>query len=183
MNRHWLLTWTTYGTWLPGDERGFVSPKFENEQTEKRNNRFGTQYDSHRPDLNQIARTKIIGQPVLLNKNQAEVLKRQFLETAVFRGWSIRSAAIMPNHIHLLTGVAGDPDPSNLLRDFKSYGSRELNKHFEHPESGTWWTEQGSKRKVTDDEHLQTVVNYIKHQPAALIIFGQWIETPGERGA
>jgi len=20
----WLLTWTTYGTWLPGDERGFV---------------------------------------------------------------------------------------------------------------------------------------------------------------
>src|SRR5439155_10845907 len=21
----WLLTWTTYGTWLPGDVRGFVS--------------------------------------------------------------------------------------------------------------------------------------------------------------
>ena len=20
----WLSTWTTYGTWLPGDERGFV---------------------------------------------------------------------------------------------------------------------------------------------------------------
>jgi hypothetical protein len=25
MDRFWLLTWTTYGTWLPGDERGFVS--------------------------------------------------------------------------------------------------------------------------------------------------------------
>jgi len=25
-DRHWLLTWTTYGTWLPGDARGFVSP-------------------------------------------------------------------------------------------------------------------------------------------------------------
>ena len=25
MDRYWLLTWTTYGTWLPGDARGFVS--------------------------------------------------------------------------------------------------------------------------------------------------------------
>ncbi len=25
----WLLTWTTYGTWLPGDERGFVGNVIE----------------------------------------------------------------------------------------------------------------------------------------------------------
>jgi hypothetical protein len=25
----WLLTWTTYGTWLPGDERGFVGNVLE----------------------------------------------------------------------------------------------------------------------------------------------------------
>ena len=24
VDRYWFLTWTTYGTWLPGDERGFV---------------------------------------------------------------------------------------------------------------------------------------------------------------
>jgi hypothetical protein len=24
MDRFWLLTWTTYGSWLPGDRRGFV---------------------------------------------------------------------------------------------------------------------------------------------------------------
>jgi hypothetical protein len=24
--RYWFLIWTTYGTWLPGDDRGFVSP-------------------------------------------------------------------------------------------------------------------------------------------------------------
>src|SRR5947209_816005 len=24
MDRYWFLTWTTYGTWLPGDARGFV---------------------------------------------------------------------------------------------------------------------------------------------------------------
>jgi len=25
----WLLTWATYGTWLPGDERGFVGNVLE----------------------------------------------------------------------------------------------------------------------------------------------------------
>ncbi len=24
MDRYWLLTWTCYGHWLPGDSRGFV---------------------------------------------------------------------------------------------------------------------------------------------------------------
>ena len=24
IDRNWFLTWTTYGTWLPGDPRGFV---------------------------------------------------------------------------------------------------------------------------------------------------------------
>ncbi len=24
MDRYWPLTWTTYGTWLPGDARGFA---------------------------------------------------------------------------------------------------------------------------------------------------------------
>ncbi len=25
MDRHWLVTSTTYGTWTPGDDSGFVS--------------------------------------------------------------------------------------------------------------------------------------------------------------
>ena len=24
VDRYWFLTWTAYGTWLPGDDRGFV---------------------------------------------------------------------------------------------------------------------------------------------------------------
>jgi hypothetical protein len=25
MDRYWLITWTCYGTWLPGARQGFVS--------------------------------------------------------------------------------------------------------------------------------------------------------------
>lgn len=58
----------------------------------------------------------------------------------------------MANHVHLIVGVPGDPDPATLLRDFKSYASRALNLNSgdSRPPSGTWWTEQGAKRKNLD---------------------------------
>jgi REP element-mobilizing transposase RayT len=77
----------------------------------------------------------------------------------------------MSNHLHLLVGVMGDPDPSALLRDFKSYASRSLNREYGKPASGTWWTEQGSKRKVKNSSHFENARNYILRQPAPLAIW------------
>jgi hypothetical protein len=55
----------------------------------------------------------------------------------------------MNNHFHIVAGVLGDPDPHDLMRDFKSYASRRLNRNWAKPESGTWWTESGSVRKLS----------------------------------
>ena len=44
-HRYWLLTWTTYGTWLPGDDRGFVSPVRKSSLDNwQRQNERGTEY-------------------------------------------------------------------------------------------------------------------------------------------
>ena len=77
----------------------------------------------------------------------------------------------METHLHLVVGVSGDPDPSDLMRDFKSYGSRTLNRNFVRPESGTWWTEQGSKRKVKNQRHYNAVVRYVLNQEQPLIVW------------
>ncbi|MCY2963548.1 MAG: hypothetical protein NT069_07850, partial [Planctomycetota bacterium] len=127
-SRIWFLTWTTYGTWLPGDQRGFVSPKFEGPISEKRHNVPGTEYDQGRPVLRQLAMERLAGPPIYLIFEQAPLLKDQFEETAGIRKWSILAGAILPNHIHLVTAVPGDPDPHVLLRDYKAYGSRALNR-------------------------------------------------------
>ncbi len=111
---------------------------------------------------------------------QAEVLRDQFEETTVHRGWTIIAGAIMSNHIHLVVGVMDDPDPSNLLRDYKSYGSRALNLRWAKPVSETWWTEQGSKRKVKDERHLSGVIEYVRNQVGALIIW-EWANASGQQ--
>ena len=55
MDRYWLLTWTTYGSWLPGDERGFVSNVRVGPGPEIRHNIPGTPYDEDEPGLEQFA--------------------------------------------------------------------------------------------------------------------------------
>ena len=72
------MTWTAYGTWLPGDERGFVSPKFECDRPERQNNEPGRPYDDGRRDLRRIAESKLSGDAVRLTRALAEVVRRQF---------------------------------------------------------------------------------------------------------
>jgi hypothetical protein len=74
----------------------------------------------------------------------------------------------MANHVHLVVGVPGDPDPSALLRDFKSYASRALNLRDRVSVKPRWWTEQGSKRKIADWDNLETVLRYVREQAYAL---------------
>jgi REP element-mobilizing transposase RayT len=95
----------------------------------------------------------------------------QFHETSAFRKWSNLAVAIMPNHFHIVVGVQGDPDPSNVLRDFKSYGSRVLNRRWGKPKSGTWWTESGSKRKLRDDSAVRMAIGYVRDQPNPLLVW------------
>jgi REP element-mobilizing transposase RayT len=178
IDRIWFLTWTTYGTWLPGDARGFVSPKFDGPIPERRNNEPGRSYDTGSRKLRRLAQSKLVGSPILLTCEQARVIRQQFEETAQHRGWRILAGAIMANHVHLVIGVAGDPDPKDLLRDFKSYASRALNGQFPRPESDTWWTERGSKRKVKGWENLETLLRYVREQPNALEVW----EECGEEG-
>ena len=173
IDRIWFLTWTTYGTWLPGDERGFVSPKFAGDTPERRNNEPGRPYDEGRRDLRRIAENKLAGDPVRLTRAQAGVVRRQVEETASYRGWQLLAGAIMANHVHLVVGVPGDPDPSALLGDFKSYASRALNlwdRRSVKPKP-RWWTEQGSKRRITDWDNLETVLRYVREQAYALEVW------------
>jgi REP element-mobilizing transposase RayT len=172
VDRFWLLTWTTYGTWLPGDARGFVSNVRDGDGPEVRHNRPGTAYDADAPGLVRSSRSTLKGPPVWLGQAHADRLVAQFRETAAFRGWALLAAAVMANHAHLVVGVPGDPDPEALLRDFKSYGSRALSAEHGRPASGTWWTEGGSRRKLPDGRAVAAAARYVgkQHNPLAVYI-------------
>ncbi len=130
MDRYWLLTSTTYGNWLPGDPRGFVSGVEGDAGTTVIHNQPLTEYDRDMPGLREFAQSQMLGPPITLSIAQAEAIFRQFYETATHRNWELRAVGIMGKHVHLVVGVKGDPDPYKVLGDFKSYASRALNKKW-----------------------------------------------------
>lgn len=130
----WLLTWTCYGNWLPGDERGFVSRVRDSRPGEpyhpnrREHDAPGEDYDAGMAGLWQSARERLKGDPIRLSRDQARALLDQFHQTAAYRCWELHAAAVMANHVHIVVEALSEVDPSDLLADFKSYGSRALNR-------------------------------------------------------
>jgi hypothetical protein len=130
----WLITSTTYGTWLPGDARGFVGRVWETrpgdpstEALRAEHDHVDTPYDRAIPGLEAASRAQMKGDAVLLTGAHAEVVVEQFRQTAGFRRWHLHAVAVMANHFHLVVTAPADILSDNLLRDFKSYASRALN--------------------------------------------------------
>jgi hypothetical protein len=172
MDRYWLITWTTYGTWLPGDARGFVGNVREQDGVQITHNVPGTPYDADLPTLTNYAREHMKGAPVTLDEFDANALICQYQETTSIRTWMLFAASVMYNHTHVVIGVAGDPDLDSLLETLKSWATRRLQRDRVLPPNGTFWTEKGSKRKLPDQHALCEGVIYVaRKQPNPLAVY------------
>jgi REP element-mobilizing transposase RayT len=178
--RFWLLTNTTYGSWLPGDRRGSVTsvrdrrPGDPPTTSRLEHDRPGEPWEDHLPGIQRSAQKLLKAPEIRLNLRQAEVLLEQFLETARFRDWRLDAVSIMANHVHIVIGVPGDPDPKKVLADLKAYGTRALSRGFGQPGSGTWWTSRGSKRKLADERSIVAAINYVLYkQDFALVVWSR----------
>ncbi len=169
MDRHWLLTWTTYGAWLPGDRRGFVSDVRDGEGEKALHNTPHTPCDADMPALQAHAAAIMTAETVRLDAAQAQTVAVQLRETATHRGWHLLALAVMANHIHVVVGVPGDPDPEKLLGDFKAWATRRLNAGWGRRER--WWTQSGSRRIKRTPEEVRGAVEYVRDQPHALVVW------------
>jgi hypothetical protein len=172
LDRYWLITWTCYGHWLPGDRRGFVGNVREEDGAHVVHNSPGTPFDKDLPRLEGWARAQMKGTAVELSRPEAEAMVVQYWETARIRPWTLEGASVMFNHTHLVVGVEGDPDPHSTLETFKGWATRAVKKLRPLPPNGTFWTAKGSKRKLPDDDAVRDGVIYaVKRQPRPLAVW------------
>jgi len=167
VDQYWLLTWTTYGSRLPGDARGSMATvRSESGPRAREHLPFGA------PGLAAASRQRMRGPPLVLTSAQAVTVLRELRTSAEIHGWELLAAAVMANHVHVVVGVPGDPDPADLLRVFKAYASRELNRRV-RPVSGTWWTRSGSRRVLREEPDVIAAIRYVRAQRGALALAGE----------
>ena len=132
-------------------------------------NGLGGEFAEPMPALAEYARGQLRTSPVLLNWDNAQCLLGQFHETAAYRGWVIDAVAVLVNHVHLACGVPGDPDPAKMLGDWKSYGSRALNRQCGRKTE--WWAVGGSKRPLKSAERRWAANRYVRDQEKPLLVY------------
>jgi REP element-mobilizing transposase RayT len=179
VDKHWPITWTCYGTWLPGDARGFVGNVRDANGKQVVHNIPGTPYDADIPTLEASVRQHMTGPSVNLNQRDARAMIAQYQETAQIRDWSLHAASVMYNHTHVVISVQDDPDPHSILETLKSWATRALKKIRPLPPNGAFWTAKGSKRKLSDEMALRAGVIYVvRKQPNPLAVWhdSKWQE-------
>ncbi|TWT94029.1 Transposase IS200 like protein [Botrimarina colliarenosi] len=177
--RHWLLTSTTYGTWLPGDARGSVTSVRDYRTTDGdrrvrvEHDRHGELWEAPIPKLAQCATAQMARSAVWLNAQHASLVTESFVATAAYRGWTLHASSVMANHFHVVASAPPDVRAEKLLRDFKAYASRALNQHAGSQGADLWWTRSGSRRPLWDVRALDRAVNYVLNQQKPLCVWNQ----------
>src|SRR5688500_3556638 len=105
---------------------GFVGVYRRADHEKVIDNQYGQPTAEPMPALARYASDVRTHPPVRLTPDHAPAVFIELLRTSAFRGWQPDAIAVMPDHVHILVGVVGDPAPAEMLHEFKNYASRAL---------------------------------------------------------
>ncbi|MCY2979071.1 MAG: transposase [Planctomycetota bacterium] len=140
-----FITWPTYGTWLPGDQRGWVE--------------YHHGWQLPNTNLEQYCRACMTEKQCLLSAEERKIVLSQILETCEHRKWVHFASDCRSNHSHIVIGSA-NTSPKKIRKDIKAWCTRRLRERS-RPEQEHWWAERGSIRYIWNEESLDTVMRYV----------------------
>lgn len=76
----------------------------------------------------------------------------------------VHGLVVMPNHVHVALQPLGEWQVEDLLRSWKGYSAREINKLLER--TGQLWQHDSWNRIIRDAGHWNRVMQYIVGNPA-----------------
>ena len=145
----YFITFTTYGSWLPGSVKGSV----DNEH-----NVYGTPWVEADAERERQAREAMTQVPYVMTSAEREIVCRAMAELSRERGWDLRAAHVRSNHVHVV--VSAERDPGRLMSDLKSRASRDLTLARFDDAKRRRWTRHGSTRHLIREEAVEAAIRY-----------------------
>ena len=145
----YFSTWTTYGTWLPGDLRGW----------------YQRGRGLQEPDaLRRLeAMLRMTESAITLDPEQRRLVEDTIAAHCAIRKWDLHSVNCRSNHVHVVVTAPGRA--IELPREqFKAWCTRRLKEQAQARSSSpreTWWTERGWDEYIDDEECLANVNVYV----------------------
>ena len=142
---HYLVTWTTYGTWLPGDLRGW------------RKRIGGPQVPQ--PLLVRWCKSQMSGEAVLLSPDDRSTVEAACREHCQFRGWPLLAVNARTNHVHLV--LATDERPQTARNQLKANCTRRLRLQQPPLHVPRTWSRGGDCAVLDGDDSIEAAIVYV----------------------
>jgi REP element-mobilizing transposase RayT len=140
-----LITWTTYGTWLPGDDRGWRMKHGGNQPTD--------------PKLEAEALEKMKFDPVCLSPQDRATVEIAGREHCDHRGWKLHAVNARSNHVHIV--VVAEVKPQTIRDQLKANCTARLRRQTVPLTCERTWTKGGDCEVLFDEQSLQNAIEYV----------------------
>jgi len=140
----YMVTWTTYGSWLQGDERGYV----------KRGRTYLGDNAIRQANLKTLKNP-----PVILTKSEQRIVYATIVSESRVIGQEICALAVCSDHVHL----AAKPCPKSIEQIVSRYKNKAMFALRRCGRSGRLWTRSFDKRFCFTDKQLAARVTYIRN--------------------
>jgi REP element-mobilizing transposase RayT len=137
-----MVTWTTYGTWLQGDKRGYVKDG---------------QVLKPDADLEAANLRNLQKHPVHLTTIQKEIVNQAIANKAKQLGQNVLAVAVCQNHVHLVIAYNGTPIEFSV----KHYKNAAISALRKHGHQGSVWSSGFDKRFCFDEKSLRKRIDYV----------------------
>ena len=138
-----MVTWTMYGTWLQGEEKGFAKD--------------GTIRGGN-VALRMDCRAKLKKPLAALGGKEKSIVKEAILEAAGRFRQNIRAIAVCSNHVHIVCEYVDVPI-GVVVGYYKNAGRKALRRLGY---VGSVWTRGYDKRFCFDDKALKERIRYVE---------------------
>lgn len=146
----YLITFTTFGTWLHGDRRGSVDLD---------HNTPGAPFLDAAPRRVRWERVNARQAPVILDATAREIVRAAIVGVCLYRGWSLHALNVRTNHLHAVVSAAAPPE--SVMHDFKAYATRALRQKGRAADGASPWTAGGSTRYLWKARDVETACHYV----------------------
>ncbi len=157
----YFLTFSAYGSVLPGDESGYI---------DRKHNGFRGGLAPRSDALLAHCQACMKQSPYLLDAPRRDLVLSALLEVCRYRGWQPLVIHVRSNHVHIVV-QATDTSAERVIIQFKAYASRALDRaHLDAP-GRLRWARHGSTCYLWTQEDVIGAIGYVafeQGEPMAL---------------
>ena len=159
----YFITFSTYGTWLHGTDKGKGSVDRDHKEC-------GGEFAAADPGRVDGVREAMTQPPYLLDAVRRTVVCDAIVALARVKGWRLLAVHVRSNHVHVV--IAADREADRLMADLKARASRDLNRAGLDAADRKRWTRHGNTLHLFTPEQVgQKVVYTLDEQGTPMAVY------------